>query len=46
MQEYDLEFHTNFDKKIFMILKEAELMEQLGNYQTLAVALEAVRIKT
>ncbi|KPJ04007.1 Dynein heavy chain 10, axonemal [Papilio xuthus] len=30
MQEYDLEFHTNFDKKIFMILKEAELMEQLG----------------
>ncbi|CAK1584360.1 unnamed protein product [Parnassius mnemosyne] len=30
IQEYDLEFHPNFDRKIFLILREAELMEQLG----------------
>ncbi|XP_068620608.1 LOW QUALITY PROTEIN: dynein axonemal heavy chain 10 [Battus philenor] len=30
IQEYDLEFHPNFNRKIFMIFQEAELMEQLG----------------
>ncbi|XP_059059014.1 dynein axonemal heavy chain 10 [Achroia grisella] len=30
MQEYELEFQPNFDKEIFLIIHEAELMEQLG----------------
>lgn len=30
MQEYGLEFKTNFDKDIFLLMHEAELMEQLG----------------
>ncbi|XP_075981627.1 dynein heavy chain at 89D [Anticarsia gemmatalis] len=30
MQEYELEFHPNFDKMIFLVIHEAELMEQLG----------------
>ncbi|KOB63658.1 putative ciliary dynein heavy chain, partial [Operophtera brumata] len=31
MQEYSLEFQPNFDKNIFLVIYEAELMEQLGN---------------
>lgn len=31
MQEYGLEFEPNFDKHIFLIIHEAELMERLGN---------------
>ncbi|KAJ0174233.1 hypothetical protein K1T71_010379 [Dendrolimus kikuchii] len=30
MQEHGLEFKTNFDKEIFLVMHEAELMEQLG----------------
>ncbi|VVD00165.1 unnamed protein product [Leptidea sinapis] len=30
MQEHDLEFQPNFDKKIFLVIHEAELMEKLG----------------
>lgn len=31
MQEYSLEFQSNFDRQIFLVIHEAELMEQLGN---------------
>ncbi|XP_063540762.1 dynein axonemal heavy chain 10 [Cydia strobilella] len=30
VQEYDLEFHTQLDKDLFLLIREAELMEQLG----------------
>nr|XP_034835442.1 dynein heavy chain 10, axonemal [Maniola hyperantus] len=30
MQEYDLEFQPNFNKHVFQIIQEAELMEKLG----------------
>ncbi|XP_045502201.1 dynein axonemal heavy chain 10 [Colias croceus] len=30
MQEYGLEFQPNFDKHIFLVIHEAELMEKLG----------------
>ncbi|KAM3960300.1 LOW QUALITY PROTEIN: dynein heavy chain at 89D [Aphomia sociella] len=30
MQEYDLEFQPNFNRDVFLVIHEAELMEQLG----------------
>lgn len=30
VQEYDLEFQPNFNRDIFQVIHEAELMEQLG----------------
>ncbi|XP_028025407.1 dynein heavy chain 10, axonemal [Bombyx mandarina] len=30
IQEYNLEFQPNFDKDLFLVIHEAELMEQLG----------------
>lgn len=41
LQEYDLEFQPYFDTDIFLVIHEAELMEQLGEYDEIITTISS-----